>query len=108
MLEYLAHLDSNDVPDDLVLASAGIPDPVARIRIKPADLPKEWTRYPAPPGLAVIGDRFVRRHKAAVLVVPSALAPVENNWLLNPNHLDFAKIRVFPAADFEYDSRLIH
>jgi RES domain-containing protein len=51
-----------------------------------------WRQSPAPPGLAVIGDGFVNAARAAVLIVPSALAQAESNWLLNPRHPDFAKI----------------
>ena len=47
----------------------------------------------------MIGDEFVHSGRATVLVVPSVLAPVESNWLINPRHSGFAKIRVHPADD---------
>jgi RES domain-containing protein len=56
--------------------------------------------------LAAIGDDFVARRKSAILIVPSTLAPSENNWLLNPHQQDFAKIEVQAVKPFEYDERL--
>jgi len=62
-----------------------------------------WSRLL--PALAAIGDRFAARQKNAILVVPSALVPSESNWLINPRHPEFAKIRVQPLEPFQYDSR---
>jgi RES domain-containing protein len=107
MLEYLAHLDPNYRPDDLVLAQAEIPDGLERIRLRAADLPEAWNRYPAPAELAAIGDRFVLDAKVAILIVPSVLAPTEDNWLLNPAHSDFGSIRILAIEPFQYDRRLI-
>lgn len=107
MLEYLAHLDPNRLPDDLVLAQAVIPTKVSRISLRPGDLPADWAHYPAPAEIGRLGDRFVLDGQAAVLIVPSVLAPSENNWLLNPVHPDFQHIRILPLERFQYDRRLI-
>jgi len=70
--------------------------------------PDNWRRSPSPPELAEIGDRFVRDRRAAILIVPSALAPAESNCLINPQHLEFARIRLHSAEAFEYDSRFFN
>jgi RES domain-containing protein len=59
-----------------------------------------WRQTPRPPELAAIGDRFARRRRDAILIVPSALAPGEANWLLNPDHLDFGRIRIHSPERF--------
>jgi RES domain-containing protein len=107
MLEYLAHLDPNRLPDDLVLAQAEIPDGVRRVRVRTKDLPAARSQYPAPAERGGFGDRFVLGAKTAVLIVPSALAPAENNWLLNPSHRDFKSIRILPTELFRFDRRLV-
>jgi RES domain-containing protein len=107
MLEYFVHLDRDDPPRDLVLATAAVPEDVRRERIGLAALPPEWKTSPAPSELAAIGDRFVASGKSAILIVPSALAPSENNWLLNPRHAEFARIAFNPLLSFEYDRRLL-
>ncbi len=107
MIEYLAHLDANRPPQDIMLAKADVPDGVSRIQIKAADLPKGWRAYPPPEALATMGDTFVRELRAAILIVPSALAVSDNNWLFNPAHRDFRKLRFYSAAPFGYDPRLL-
>jgi RES domain-containing protein len=98
-------VDPSDSPRDLVVVSADIPDSVSRRRVSLRRLPSDWQRSPAPAELAAIGDSFVEDCKAAVLIVPSALAPSESNWLINPRHRDFTRIRIHPPEEFHYDVR---
>jgi len=106
MLGYFVHLDANDPPDDLVLVTAEVPDDLSRLQIEAHDLPGNWRETPAPPELAGFGDDFTQRAAMAVLIVPSALAPRENNWLLNPQHSDFRKILVQNPEPLRYDPRM--
>ena len=94
MIEYLIHTDSTDPPKDLVVVAAEIPNSLSRRSIAPKDLPVGWRSTPAMPELATIGDAFARGGRTAILIVPSALAPAESNWLINPQHPHFARIRV--------------
>jgi len=106
MLEYFVHLDADDSPAGLVLATAEIPDSLPRQTISADDLPIQWRRSPASAELARIGDDFVRKAESCILIVPSALAPHENNWLLNPAHASFSKIVVFALDPLRYDPRM--
>lgn len=105
MIEYFVHLDRDDPPPDLVVAAADVPDDVSRVYVAAAKLPGTWRQTPVPVELAAIGDRFARRRSEAILVVPSALAPDEFNWLLNPDHPDFRRVRIHPPEPFSYDAR---
>ena len=107
MIEYLVHLDPNNPPKDLMLARAQVPDELPKLQLRVDELPSGWQDYPAPESLSLIGDMFVHDSNAAVLVIPSALAPSENNWLLNPLHPDFQKIETERAQPFRYDPRLL-
>jgi RES domain-containing protein len=106
MLEYFVHLDAGDAPPDLVLVTAEIPDDLPAKAFAVDDLPSSWRRSPAPAELARIGDEFVADAKHCVLVVPSALAPHENNWILNPQHRDFRKVVVDGVEPLSYDPRM--
>jgi RES domain-containing protein len=106
MLEFFVHLDPDDPPDDLILASADVPDAVTREKIRSASLASDWRDIPAPAALARFGDQFAQKGKACCLMVPSALSPRENNWLLNPQHADFEKIVALPAEPLSYDPRM--
>jgi RES domain-containing protein len=100
MIEYLVHLDPNHPPNDLLVARARVPEDLPRLQLRADELPSGWKDYPAPESLALIGEKFVRDGEAAVLILPSALAPAENNWLLNPRHPHFQKIEVERAEPF--------
>jgi RES domain-containing protein len=105
MIEYFVHIDSEDIPKDLVVVTAEIPETVTRAAIAPKRLPANWRGNPAPPDLARFGDEFAHGSRAAILIVPSALAPAESNWLINPRHPDSAKIRLRATEKFKYDAR---
>ena len=106
MLEYFVHLDSEDPPDDLVLAVAEVPESLSRGRVEAAALSANWREVSAPPALARIGDEFVKRAENCLLLVPSALAVNENNWLINPQHSEFKQITVHQAEPLRYDPRM--
>ncbi|HXF12949.1 MAG TPA: RES family NAD+ phosphorylase [Terriglobales bacterium] len=106
MLEYFVHLEASDAPPDLVLASADIPDDLSRQQIEVGTLPANWRETPAPAELARLGDEFVLTGKDCILIVPSALVPNENNWLVNPLHEEFQKIKIRETEPLTYDSRL--
>jgi RES domain-containing protein len=106
MLEYLAHLDPGNWPDDLMLTVAEIPEELSRIHLRIEELPANWNAFPAPASLGQIGDQFVSDAKAALLTIPSVLAPTERNWLINPFHPDFRRVKVILTERFQYDQRL--
>lgn len=105
MIEYFVHIETSDPPKDLVLVAADIPDNVSRIVLTLRELPAHWRRVPAPAGLAAIGDSFAAGRNSAILVVPSALVPSESNWLINPLHPEFSRIKKHRAEPFDYDAR---
>jgi RES domain-containing protein len=106
MLEYFVHIDTADPPGDLVLATADVPEELARHKIDIRDLPGNWREAAAPPALARFGDEFVARAGQALLFVPSVLAPRENNVLINPAHPDSRKIVVGELEPLTYDARM--
>lgn len=106
MLEYFVHLNADDAPPDLVLVTAELPDDLPHQRVAAGELSSHWRRSPAPAELARIGDEFVRQAERCVLIVPSALAPHENNWLLNPQHPGFRRVKVSGLEALSYDPRM--
>lgn len=105
IIEYFVHIDADDPPDDLVIVRAKVPHTISRTSVAAGRLPRNWRAIPPPPELAEIGDDFVRSRRAAILIVPSALAPTESNWLINPRHPEFRKVRVDPPEPFQYGPR---
>ena len=72
-----------------------------------AALPPDWQSKPPPPTTKAIGDAWVRASRSAVLALPSVIIPNEINYLLNPAHVDFKKIKIGPPEDFAFDARLL-
>ncbi len=106
MLEYFVHLDKDDPPGDLVLAIAEVPQDLTRAEIDLGKLPANWRNAAAPAELARFGDEFAARAEHCLLLVPSVLAPEENNLLINPGHADYGKIAIRGVEPLRYDSRL--
>jgi RES domain-containing protein len=44
--------------------------------------------------LQAIGTEWAKKRSAAALAVPSAVIPVETNYLLNPLHPQFRRIKI--------------
>ena len=70
-------------------------------------LPAEWRASPPGPATMSLGDEWVRAAGSVVLSVPSAIIPAERNFLLNPAHPDFRRLRIAKPIDFVFDPRIV-
>ncbi len=73
---------------------------------EPPDLPKNWRAQPPPSTTKTLGSKWLRSGESCVLRVPSAIVPVEFNFLLNPNHPDFSTIEIGESRSFSFDPRM--
>jgi RES domain-containing protein len=104
-LEMLVHLDSSELLEKYVLIGVEFDRSLIR-PVEPAALPRHWRSDPTPPEVRSIGDDWILAGSSAVLQVPSALVPGENNFLLNPEHRDFARLRFGKPLAFRFNPRL--
>jgi len=102
-LEMLVHLNAADLLAKYVLIPVEIDEGLIT---GVSALPKNWRVYPAPAEARVVGDDWIVSGSSVVLRVPSTLVPSENNFLLNPRHADFSKLKIGEALEFEFDIRL--
>jgi RES domain-containing protein len=70
-------------------------------------LPPNWRLHPPPAETREIGDQWIRERRSAVLALPSVISPADTNFLLNPEHADFKRIRIALPINFDFDPRLI-
>jgi RES domain-containing protein len=70
-------------------------------------LPANWRISPPPAEAKKVGVRWVKENRSAVLALPSAISPADTNFLLNPQHPDFKRIRIAPPVDYAFDPRLL-
>jgi RES domain-containing protein len=73
-----------------------------------ADLPDDWASNPSPDRLKMIGDNFIKAGKHLVLKIPSSLVMEEHNYLINPNHTLFTKVKILTNGPIKIDERLFH
>jgi RES domain-containing protein len=101
ILETLVHTDIDLIPDDLYIAEIIIEAKFTKYKIDINDLPKNWDIHPGPDSLKEIGKLWLTKNEFLVFQVPSAVNPLEYNYLINPVHKEFSKVRItkiFPAG----------
>ena len=105
-LEQLVHLNPENAPTDLTAFEIEVPEDLLVERVEAEDLPDRWDRVADHPECQRIGEIWTRRESSPVLEVPSAVLPVEMNYLINPHHPEAGSIEVARAEEFRFDERL--
>lgn len=71
------------------------------------DLSPSWMMEPPGPASMHVGDEWVRKTASPVLSVPSVLIKSERNYLINPQHRHFSRLKVNAPQPFSFDPRLL-
>lgn len=102
-LEYLANVDPEDLPDDLVFVGVAFNED----DVTEGDPPKGWHTINSVAAMSY-GEEWLRSQRSLVLRVPSVIVTAERNYVLNPAH---PRARTFEVAgaveDFVFDERLL-
>jgi RES domain-containing protein len=69
-------------------------------------LPKDWKQVPIPDSTRDRGRVWLNSGQSAILRIPSVIVPSEDNYVLNPAHPDFPKIKIGKSKKLEWDTRL--
>ena len=105
MAEVAVHFTYATLADDYMMLIIRVPD-TSMGSIEAKHLPKDWNSFPHKSKTQNVGDRFIVEGKHLLLKVPSVVVYGEYNYLINPNHPDFKKIKVTDADKFPFDRRL--
>jgi RES domain-containing protein len=105
-LELLVHLTPL-TPDDRYVSFRLEWDDKLTERFPAKNLPSHWNAEPPDFQTMQIGDEWVRAGKSVALAVRSMLSASEMNFLLNPRHPDFKKIKISQPIEYRFDSRLL-
>lgn len=106
LLEIMVNTSSARIPADMLYAPIDIPSEIVPEILDRATLPDNWFGYPPPPECQVVGDAWVRRGRTVALVVPSSVARIDSNVLLNPAHPDFTRLIIGKTDLMAFDDRL--
>jgi RES domain-containing protein len=104
ILEILVRANKFDSPDTYTLLSIQIPDN-SIIKIELKKLRKDWQQHIE--YTRAIGEEFLKANDALILKVPSAIVPQEHNFLANPLHEDFKKVKNVKSELLNLDKRLL-
>ncbi|MCF6296688.1 MAG: RES family NAD+ phosphorylase [Flavobacteriaceae bacterium] len=106
MAEVSVHIALVTLPKDFVMMEINIPEKISIQTIKENNLPEDWNNFPHSSKTQKIGDDFIYSKKTCLLKVPSAVVKGDYNFLINPHHKDFSKIKITNTSDFPFDRRI--
>jgi RES domain-containing protein len=87
-----------DIPENLAIKEVTIKQLVK--------LDENWYKVVNYPYTQQLGDTWLQKAETAILKVPSAIIDMEYNYLLNPAHPDYDKIKITNVSKFTFDPRL--
>ncbi|QEZ48677.1 RES family NAD+ phosphorylase [Cupriavidus oxalaticus] len=108
MLEVLVHARIGKVPRHHALMIGSVSDDISVERAEVAQLPTGWDTLEDPRAARSFGDRWLAEGRSAILLVPSVVARLEWNALVNPVHPDASRIQVAAPEPVQWDDRLFH
>src|SRR5947207_11584777 len=106
-LENLAHSSGEELKKEFAMMLIEIPAALKIERIEIESLPDNWFEFENLLICRSIGNKWLMKKSSAVLRVPSVIIANEFNYLINPEHPDFKKIKLTRNEDFRFDPRII-
>jgi RES domain-containing protein len=103
MLEKLVH-GSGRLPPNQHFIAITVPTGVTYEMLDTASLP-DWAHESCTASRAY-GDAWQASRRSLLLIVPSVVARVDSNFLLNPEHPEFAKVTASLHKPVWWDKRL--
>lgn len=106
LAEIVVHLNLSNLPSRFCMLTVFVPDDIVITSVDFSLLYDDWNVFPESSSTQNIGDLFVNNKEHCILKVPSAVVKGDFNYLINPNHADFKKIKITNHDDFPIDNRL--
>lgn len=106
LVEVLVHLTNAFLPLSYRLITLYIPDD-SILTIPTKSLPDDWNNTEPSDSTTKTSADWLKTSEYLTLRVPSVVVEGEYNYLLNPAHSDFAKVKILQNESFNFDNRLI-
>ena len=108
MAETAVQPNFDILPDNYHIAEIDVPDdiPVYNIDLNSIFKEGEWITQDALPLTRSWGSHLISRKKYPVIRAPSVVVKGDFNYLLNPRHPDFDRIKIVHVEPFVFDERL--
>jgi RES domain-containing protein len=105
MLEILAHANTGRIPKNHQYVVVDVPSGVSVEIVEGNKLPEDWDSETIVTARA-FGDQWLKEARSAILIVPSVIARLDQNALVNPLHPDSNKLLVPEPQKVIWDKRL--
>jgi RES domain-containing protein len=105
LLEILARANIGRIPTTQRFVVADVPDGVSVASYDEQSLPAGWDSENSASARA-FGDQWLKEGRVAVLIVPSVIARLDRNALVNPLHPDANQLMVTAPEKIIWDKRL--
>lgn len=106
LLEVLANTYPGVVLTKYVIVTIEFPDTSKIFTPKENDLPENWHSVPLSSITKKYGDGILDKTQYLGIKVPSSVMPLEYNYVLNPKHPDYKKVKIKEKKPFVIDARL--
>jgi RES domain-containing protein len=106
LAEYWVHVHPSNLPTDVCVVEIEVPDTARIMSIPLSSLPENWRVGPPLTSLRQAGDQWVLKKQSLILKAPSAVMPLESNYILNPVHQDMARVSIISITDYVWDRRM--
>lgn len=70
------------------------------------DIPPDWQSLEQRSLTQTMGEKWYEDRKSLLLAVPSAIIPMETNYLINTAHPSFMDTKIIQSEPFLFDERL--
>lgn len=101
MCETLVHCDKSIIPQNMFFAEMEIPDEM---------VPADFFKISQNEETSIAGTKWLKEKSSVAIRVPSVILPAEYNKdfnvILNPEHQDFAKLKINTVVECPFDLRL--
>lgn len=105
VLEYAANVSLHLMPASLSITVYTLPERSWQ-EFSLDELPQNWQDIPAPAETQEWGSTKLLHAASLALKLPSVIIPSEHNYILNPLHPEFKKVRIKEILPFTFDSRI--
>jgi RES domain-containing protein len=105
VLEYAANVGIEEIPASLSITVLTLPEKCWK-EFREEELPQNWRRVPSPQETKEWGNVHLQQNRYLALKIPSVIIPSEFNFILNPLHADFKKVKIKEITPFGFDRRI--
>jgi len=106
VLELLANQIRQLVDESYGYIAISIPDSIQAEKVTVEELSQSWRRSEYDESTVDIGSFWLRSESSLLLSVPSAVLKQEINFIINPMHKEFKKLKIVEQSKLELDGRI--